>query len=345
MQRPTFIIAEAGVNHNGRVDQALKLIDAAAASGAHAVKFQTFKSELIVNRSAPRARYQKDNMPGRCESQLEMIKRLELSYDTFRALRRYCDQKKIMFLTSTGEWKSTKRILPLVPLLKVGSADLNNIPFLKRIFSTRKPVILSTGMGTLGEIERAVGLWEMTAPFPKTKFPPLTLLHCTTDYPCPYRDVNLNAIKTLRTAFGLPVGLSDHTLGIEVAAAAVALGATIIEKHLTLDRRMEGPDHRASLEPNEFRELVQSIRRVEDALGDSRKKPNRRERAIMRVARKSLVAAGEIPAGTTLQPKMILVKRPGHGIPPEDFDKIVGLTIKKNKKPDELIEWGDFKDE
>lgn len=252
----TIIIAEAGVNHNGKIELAFQLIDAAVEAGVDAVKFQTFKTELLVNKTAERASYQKQNMPHRQESQQEMIRKLELSYESFQKLKKYCDKKGILFLTTTYEIPSTERIFKLVPAFKVGSSDLTNIPFLQYLALKNKPIILSTGMSTLSMVERAISTLQNNVVKTKSIFPPLTLLHCTTNYPCPYNEVNLRAMVTLREAFKLPVGYSDHTLGIEVPVAAVALGASMIEKHFTLDRTMEGPDHKASLEPSELKAMV-----------------------------------------------------------------------------------------
>jgi N-acetylneuraminate synthase/N,N'-diacetyllegionaminate synthase len=341
-QNKIFIIAEAGVNHNGKMGLALELIEAAVNAGADAVKFQTFKSELIANMSTERARYQKENIPDRIETQFEMIQRLELSYASFAELKRYCDQRKILFLTSTGEIPSTKKILNLVPLFKIGSADITNIPFLEYLASQNKPIILSTGMSRLGEIENAVEILSRSRPKPGSSFPPLTLLHCTTNYPCPFDEVNLKAIVTLQAAFRLPVGYSDHTLGIEVPIAAAALGAQVIEKHFTLDRNLPGPDHKASLEPDELRAMVRAIRHIEVALGDGDKRPNKSEEKIMKVSRKSIVARYPIKAGTAISRKMIVVKRPGTGIPPGQLKDIIGMNIRRDKKADDVFEWKDF---
>ena len=259
----TFIIAEGGVNHNGSIETAFKLVDSAFEAGVDAIKFQTYKSELITSKFAERAAYQKNNMSSRTESQLEMIKRFELKIEDFVKIKNYCDDKGILFLTTTADEQSTKQIEDLIPVFKIGSADLTNIPFLKYIASRNKPVILSSGMANLGEIENALTLFDRKRVEKKIFFPPITLLHCTTNYPCPFEEVNLNAILTIKKAFDLPVGYSDHTLGIEVPIAAVALGASLIEKHFTLDKNMEGPDHKASLEPAELKNMVRAIRNIE----------------------------------------------------------------------------------
>lgn len=333
----TFIIAEAGVNHNGDINLAYKLIDAAKDAGVDAVKFQTFKSELIATDKAERADYQKKNMPNNNESQLEMIRKLELKFEDFVHLKKYCDQLGILFLSSTADLPSTDFIDPLVPLFKVGSADLTNYPFLKNIAKRGKPIILSTGMSNLGEVEGAINLIKQYQPIINSNFPPISVLHCTTNYPCPFNEVNLNAMLTLKEAFKIPVGYSDHTLGHEVPVAAVTLGATIIEKHFTLDNKMEGPDHAASLEPEELKIMVKSIRNIELALGNGIKKPNKSEKSIMKVARKSIVANCEIKKGNTFTEHNITVKRPGNGIPPTQWDDVIGRTAPKDFKIDELI--------
>ncbi len=333
----TFIIAEAGVNHNGDINLAYKLIDAAKEAGADAVKFQTFKSELIVSAKAERANYQKKNMAHKNESQLEMIKRLELNFDSFVKLKEYCDKLGILFLSTTADLPSTDLIDPLVPLFKVGSADLTNNPFLENLAKRGKPIILSTGMSNLGEVETAIDLIKKHQPKINSEYPPISVLHCTTNYPCPYNEVNLKAMITLKAAFKIPVGYSDHTLGIEVPVSAVAMGATIIEKHFTLDNKMEGPDHAASLEPDELKRMVKSIRKVEDALGNGIKQPNKSEEDIMKVARKSIVANKPIKKGELFTIDNITVKRPGTGISPTRWNEIVGKAAIKDFEIEELI--------
>jgi N-acetylneuraminate synthase len=332
-----FIIAEAGVNHNGKIELAYKLIDVAKDARANAIKFQTFKSELITSSKTERADYQKKNMPGKSESQLEMIKRLELSYDMFFKLKEYCNKKNILFLSTTADLPSTDFIEPLVPVFKVGSSDLTNYPFLKNLASRGKPIILSTGMSSLNEVEKAVGIILENQLKCETSFPPLSLLHCTTNYPCPYDEVNLTAMNTLKEAFKLPVGYSDHTLGIEVPIAAVSMGATIIEKHFTLDKNMEGPDHKASLEPEELKKMVKAIRNIEEAIGDGIKKPNRSEIEIMKVVRKSIVASKDIKKGDIFTENNVIVKRPGIGISPMKWDEVIGKKAIKDFTEDELI--------
>jgi len=334
----TFIIAEAGVNHNGKIELAYKLIDAAKAAGVNAVKFQTFKSELLVTEDTERASYQKRNMAHKNESQLEMIKRLELNFDSFFKLKEYCDSIGILFLSTTADLPSTDFIEKLVPVFKVGSADLTNIPFLENLARRGKPIILSTGMSNIGETEYAIETIKKNQPKLNFDFPPISVLHCTTNYPCPYEEVNLKAMLTLREAFKLPVGYSDHTLGIEVPIAAVALGATVIEKHFTLDKKMEGPDHKASLEPEELKAMVMAIRNIEKAIGDGIKKPNKSEIEIIKVARKSIVARRAINKGEIFTNENITVKRPGTGISPMRWDEVIGKKALRDFEKDELIE-------
>lgn len=333
----TFIIAEAGVNHNGNIDLAYKLINIAKKAGVDAVKFQAFKSELIVSANTERANYQKENMAHKKETQLEMIKKLELKLESFIELKEYCDKIGIMFLSTTSDLPSTNIIDPLVPVFKVGSADLTNYPFLVNLAKRGKPIILSTGMCNIGEVESVIDIIQANQKNITSNFPPISLLHCTTNYPCPFNEVNLNAMLTLRDAFKIPIGYSDHTVGIEVPVAAVALGATIIEKHFTLDKTMKGPDHKASLEPDELKAMVDAIRNIEDSLGDGIKKPNNSEMEIMKVARKSIVAFKEIKAGEYFNEENIAVKRPASGISPMEWEQIIGKTAKKDFQKDELI--------
>jgi len=335
-----FIIAEAGVNHNGNIELAKKLIDVAVEAHADAVKFQTFKAEKTIAAETPRATYQMQNMPEENENQLEMVKRLELKFEDFRILKEYCNSKGIMFLSTPFDFESVDILEPLVPLYKIASGEIINIPLLKHIASKGKPIILSTGMATLGEIEEAIeAIDEINPSISKI------LLHCTTNYPTPFEEVNLRAMLTLKEAFKLPVGYSDHTLGIEVPVAAVALGAKVIEKHFTLDRNLPGPDHKASLEPDELKAMVIAIRNVEKALGDGIKRPNRSELEIMKVARKCLVAGRDIEKGEILKEKDIEIKRAGEGIQPKFKDIIVDMKINKSIKRDEPFSWSHFKQE
>jgi N-acetylneuraminate synthase/N,N'-diacetyllegionaminate synthase len=335
-----FIIAEAGVNHNGNIELAKKLIDVAIDAGVDAVKFQTFKAEKTISMHTPRATYQEANMPEITESQLEMIKKLELKFEDFKVLKEYCDEKGVIFLSTPFDFESIDILEPLVPAYKIASGELINVPFLKYIAAKGKPMIISTGMANLGEVEEALlAINEVNPNIEKI------LLHCTTNYPTPFEEVNLNAMLTLKEAFKLPVGYSDHTLGIEIPIAAVAMGARVIEKHFTLDRNLPGPDHKASLEPNELKAMVNAIRNIEKAFGDGIKKPNKSELEIMKVARKSLVAARDIQQEKIIKDSDIEVKRAGEGIQPKFKDIIIGMKINKSIKRDEPFSWSHFKQE
>lgn len=323
-----FIIAEAGVNHNGSFELAKKLIDAAADAGADCVKFQTFKADTIVSKSAQKAEYQK-KMTDAGESQYQMLKRLELSESGHRELQKYCCEKGIMFLSTPFDVASIDFLDSLeLERFKIPSGEITNLPYLRKINSKRKPVIMSTGMATLNEIKEALAVLKDCK---------VSLLHCTTEYPCPYEGVNLKAMQTMRDAFHLPVGYSDHTQGIEVPIAAVAMGATIIEKHFTLDRNMEGPDHKASLESDELKAMVTAIRHIEAALGTGEKEPAECEKKNMAIARKSIVAKRAIKKGELLTEENLTVKRPGDGVSPMKWDEIVGTTAQKDYDEDEKI--------
>jgi N,N'-diacetyllegionaminate synthase len=331
-----LIIAEAGVNHNGSVDLALQLIDAAKASGADAVKFQTFRADRIATRSAEKANYQQ-RQAADGESQFEMLRRLELDAAAHRRLFDHCRKTGIQFLSSPFDIQSVDLLDTLdVPLLKIPSGEITNLPFLERIAAKGRPVILSTGMSTLGEVEEAVQVLRAGG------VSEITLLHCVTEYPAPYAEINLRAMQTLKSAFGLPVGYSDHTPGIEIAIAAVALGAEVIEKHFTLDRSLPGPDHAASLEPREFKQMAAAIRNVESALGDGIKKPALCELPNIPVARKSVVAARALRAGQKLVAADLDIKRPGTGLSPKLLMVLVGRTLRTDVEPDELILWDHF---
>ncbi|SHK01328.1 N-acetylneuraminate synthase [Tepidibacter formicigenes] len=331
-----FIIAEAGVNHNGKIELAYDLIDKAVEAGADAVKFQTFKTEKIIGKKADKAQYQKENTE-QTESQFEMVKKLELSYDDFTKLKKYCESKNIMFLSTPDDIDSLNFLCDLgVNYIKVGSTEVTNIDYLKEIAKKQIPIILSTGMSTLGEVEKA-----LDAIYSEGNRD-VTLLHATTDYPTNYEDVNLNAMVTLKNAFKVNIGYSDHTLGYEAAIAAVTLGAVIIEKHFTLDKKMEGPDHKASLNPSELKEFVKSIRNTEALLGKGIKKPTNRELKIMDQVRRSIVASKELKKGTILTKDMFEFKRPGNGIKPEFIDILVGRTLKRDLTEDEPIKWEDI---
>jgi len=329
----TFIIAEAGVNHNGSVKLAEKLIDVAAEAGADAVKFQTFKAEKVVSKYAQKAEYQKQTTDA-LESQLDMIRRLELDENSHRRLFAYCHAKKIIFLSTPFDLESVDFLNDLgLEIFKIPSGEITNLPYLRKIGSLKKEIILSTGMADLGEIEEALDVLVSSG----TSIDKITVLHCNTAYPTPMEDVNLKAMRTIAQAFGVRVGYSDHTLGIEVPIAAVAMGASVIEKHFTLDKNMEGPDHKASLEPAELKEMVKAIRNIEKALGDGIKKPTPSELKNKPIARKSIVAARNIQAGEVFTEENLAVKRPGVGISPMRWDEVIGKRAKRNYKIDEII--------
>jgi len=330
----TFIIAEAGVNHNGSTELAKELVTVAAEAGADAVKFQTFKAEKSVSNSAPKAEYQKQTT-GSGESQFDMIKKLELDVSAHQDLIEHCKKRDILFLSTPFDHESIELLNSLnLPVFKIPSGEITNLPYLRRIGRLRKPVILSSGMATLGEIEFALDILTKEG----LQLQNITVLHCNTEYPTPMEDVNLKAMQTIAAAFpGIRVGYSDHTLGIEIPVAAAAMGATVIEKHFTLDRNMEGPDHRASLEPDELKAMVKAIRNVEKAMGDGWKKPSPSERKNMSVARKSIVAAKAICKGEILTEENLAVKRPGNGISPVLWDEVIGKRAVRNFQEDELI--------
>ena len=331
--KTVFIIAEAGVNHNGSIEIAKKLIDVASESGADAVKFQTFKAEKLVSKNAQKADYQKETTD-KTESQFDMIKKLELDVDTHKKLIAYCKTKNIMFLSTPFDHDSIELLNDLgLEIFKIPSGEITNLPYLRHIGKLNKKVILSTGMADIGEIEDALDVL-LTA---GTKKENITILHANTMYPTPMEDVNLKAMQTIGNTFECKYGYSDHTLGIEVDIAAVAMGANAIEKHFTLDKNMEGPDHKASLEPDELKAMVKAIRNIELALGSSIKKPSKSEMPNMSVARKSIVAKTTIKKGDTLSEENITIKRPGNGINPMRWDEVVGTVASKDYKEDELI--------
>jgi N-acetylneuraminate synthase len=328
-----FIIAEAGVNHNGSLDLALRLVDAAKASGADAVKFQTFRADLLATRSAHKAPYQERTTTSE-ESQFEMLKRLELDAKAHERLIEHCQKVGIQFLSSPFDTESADLLATMnVPIYKVPSGEITNLPFLQHIARKGRPLILSTGMSTLGEVEEAVNVLIASG---ATQ---LTLMHCVTEYPAPYAEVNLRAMHTLKIAFGLPVGYSDHTPGIEIGIAAVALGAEVIEKHFTLDRSLPGPDHAASLEPAELQQMVAAIRHVEVALGNGIKVPAACELPNISVARKSVVAARSLPEGHRLATGDLEIKRPGNGLAPKLLPSLLGRTLSAGVAKDEVISW------
>lgn len=330
---PCFIIAEAGVNHNGDLALAKKLIDIASDVKADAVKFQTYKAENLVTCDADKAEYQKTTT-GSDESQFEMLKRLEFSDESYEELFSYAKKCGIIFLSTPFDSDSADLLDRIgIPAFKISSGDLTNLPLLSHIVTKNKPVILSTGMASLGEIEVTVNHLR------KQGLCDLVLLHCTTSYPAPLDTVNLRAMKTLRSAFGFPVGYSDHMTGINIASAAVALGACVIEKHFTLDRSLPGPDHKASLEPLELKVMVRNIRELEIALGDGIKVISSEEFNIKKIATKSLVAKCTIYAGDTISTQSLIVKRPGTGIEPKYFDLVLGKIAKQDIKKDSIITW------
>ena len=328
-----FIIAEAGVNHNGSIDLARRLIDEASNSGADAVKFQTFKAENLVTKNSKKAEYQKKTKD-KNESQFDMIKKLELDINAHKELISYCHSKNIMFLSSPFDQDSIELLNDLgLEIFKIPSGEITNIPYLRSIGRLNKKVILSTGMADVGEIEDALDiLLEMG-----TKKENITVLHANTMYPTPMEDVNLKAMTTIGSTFDIDYGYSDHTLGIEVDIAAVAMGASCIEKHFTLDKDMEGPDHRASLEPDELKAMVKAIRNIEIALGSGIKKPSKSELPNIKVARKSIVAKNDIRQGEILSIDNLAIKRPGSGISPSKWDDIIGTIAEKDYKKDSLI--------
>jgi N-acetylneuraminate synthase len=337
ISKKIFIIAEAGVNHNGRLDLAYKLVDVAREVGADAIKFQTFKAEKLVSSKAPKAEYQKKTT-GSDESQLEMIRKLELSFEDFIKLKKYCEKKGIMFLSTPFDHQSIDFLYNLLDIYKIPSGEIINYPYLRHIASKNKPIIMSTGMANLGEVEEAINTIRTV-----NSKAVIYLLHCTTNYPASYEETNLKAMQTLLAAFKLPVGYSDHTSGIEVPIAAAALGARIIEKHFTLDKKLFGPDHKASLEPGELKEMIKAIRNIEKALGDGIKKPNQSEIEIIKVARKSLIAGRDIKAGEIIKESDVIIKRPGTGIPPKFQEIVVGMRILNDVSKDDLFKWEDFK--
>ena len=328
-----FIIAEAGVNHNGSMKLAKKLIDVAVESGADAVKFQTFKAENLVSKNTEKAEYQKKTTTA-SESQFDMIKKLELDIETHKELITYCLEKEIMFLSTPFDHDSINLLGDLgLEIFKIPSGEITNLPYLRHIGSLKKQVILSTGMSTLQEVEDALNILISTG----TLRADITVLHANTMYPTPMDDVNLNAMLTIQKEFDVAYGYSDHTLGIEVDIAAVAMGATVIEKHFTLDKAMDGPDHKASLEPKELKSMVSAIRNIEKAVGSFEKKPSPSETVNIDIVRKSIVANQKINKGDILTDKNITIKRPGKGISPMQWDEIIGTIAVKNYKLDNLI--------
>ena len=320
--QPCFVIAEAGVNHNGDIELAKKLVEVAADAGADAVKFQTFRADRLASTDAPRAKYQIENT-GSSEPQHEMLRRLELTREMHVTLIESCRRSAILFLSTPFDDESTDLLDELgIPAFKVASGEITNISLLKHIARKKKPMVVSTGMAYLGEVESALRA------IAEEGDPPVALLHCVSNYPAALADVNLRAMATMETAFGLPVGYSDHTRGIDVSIGAAALGAVIIEKHFTLDRTMDGPDHVASLEPDELAAMIRGIRNVEAALGDGRKRPSESEMSTAAVARRSLVASRDIAPGEVIDEQMIAVKRPGTGLAPSLREYVLGRVAR-----------------
>jgi len=328
-----FIIGEAGVNHNGDIRLAKQLIDIAAQSRVDAVKFQTFRTEMNISRKAPKAQYQKEQDP--TESQFDMTKKLELKQEEFAELSRYCKKKRILFLSTPDDAPSVNFLDRLgVQIFKIASGEITNYPHLRHIGSLGKKVILSTGMANLKEIAKAMDVLIKSG----TKRRDINLLHCTTEYPSPFDEVNLQAMLTMKNKFDVGVGYSDHTEGIEVSIAAVALGAKIIEKHFTIDKNLPGPDHQASLTPNELMSLVKAIRNVEKAMGDGKKIPSDCELKNISVVRRSIFAARDIRRGEIFTEENLITKRPGTGISPMEWKKVIGRRAQRDFCDDEMIE-------
>lgn len=330
----TLIIAEAGVNHNGSIELARQLVDAAVAAGVDYVKFQTFKAEKIASRNATKASYQQKTTNAN-ESQLAMLKKLELSKEDHLSLIEYCSKKNIQFLSTPFDLESIDLLSELgIRLGKIPSGEITNLPYLRKMAKTFPQLILSTGMATMKEIEEALNVLLNTGANKNS----IVILHCNTEYPTPFEDVNLLAMPSIGKKFGVSFGYSDHTKGIEVPIAAIALGAVVIEKHFTLDRNMEGPDHKASLEPQELIEMVNSIRNIEKAVGSSVKEPSPSELKNITIARKSIVAATNINKGEIFTEGNLTVKRPGSGISPMQWDAVLGKKASRDFEADELIE-------
>jgi N,N'-diacetyllegionaminate synthase len=334
--RSCFIIAEAGVNHNGCLELAKKLVLAARDAGADAVKFQTFQAKHLVTSDAPQAEYQARNS-GKTESQFEMLKRLELPLEAFAELSRYCQELGIMFMSTAFDEDSADYLSGLgMAIFKIPSGELTNLPLLRHIARHRKPMIVSTGMGTLDEVADAVQTIRAAGN------DDITVLHCVSNYPAPPESVNLRAMQAMQAALGVPIGYSDHTMGIEASVIAVAAGAKVIEKHFTLDCEMAGPDHKASLEPAALAEMVRSIRRVEVLLGDGLKQPSEAELAVAKIVRRSVVAKTAISAGTMIKEEMLVLRRPGTGIPPARFHEVSGRHARVDIPEGAMIQWEDL---
>ncbi|MBN8571645.1 MAG: N-acetylneuraminate synthase [Ignavibacteria bacterium] len=332
--KKTFIIAEAGVNHNGNIDLAYKLIDEAVKAGADAVKFQTAVPELVMTEYATKAEYQIANT-GESGSQIEMAKKIHLPLEAYKELKEYCEKNNIMFLSTPFDMKSLELLLSFeMKYMKIPSGEITNYPYLKKIGEQNMNVIISTGMSTIKDVEECLNLIVSSG----TEKEKITLLHCTTEYPAPLEEVNLKAMLTLKNTFGVNVGYSDHTKGIEISIAAAAMGAAVIEKHFTLDNKMEGPDHVASLEPHELKEMVRCIRNVDLAMGDGDKQIAASEEKNIVIARKSILAAHDIEEGEEFTDENLIVKRPGSGINPMRWNEVIGKKAKRKFSKDEFIE-------
>lgn len=336
----TIIIAEAGVNHNGDIDLAKKLVDAAADAKVDYVKFQTFKADKIVSQSAKKANYQKMNTKDGTSTQYQMLKNLELSEQQHHELIKYCNLRGVKFFSTAFDLDSISFLDKLhLDLFKIPSGEVTNYPYLRAIAKLGKPIVMSTGMCSMKDIETSIGVLLAHG----AKMQDLTILHCNTQYPTPMGDVNLKAMLTIAEAFDVKFGYSDHTIGIEVPVAAVALGATVIEKHFTLDRTMEGPDHKASLEPDELKAMVQSIRNIELAMsGDGNKRPSPSEMENISVARKSIHMASALPQGAIIKEEDLATLRPGDGISPMHWEEVIGKTLLNSKKAFEKLKWEDL---
>ena len=334
-----YIIAEAGVNHNGDMETAKRLVDAAAEAGADAVKFQMFKADKLAASSAVMAEYQKKNTES-SESQQSMLRKLELSEDDHIELQKYCEEKGIDFLSSPFDVDSMRFLLSIgMDIIKIPSGEITNFPYLREAAKSNKCIILSTGMCTMKEVHAAVDVLEQYSDDSMINDGKLTLLHCNTQYPTPYCDVNLKAMKSLHDEFGCEVGYSDHTLGIEIPIAAVAMGASVIEKHFTLDKNMPGPDHKASLEPDELKAMVSAIRNIDVALGDGIKQVTDSEQGNIAIARKSIVAARDIKKGDIFTEENLTTKRPGDGISPMRWYDIIGTEADRDYRKDDKISY------
>jgi N,N'-diacetyllegionaminate synthase len=328
----TLIIAEAGVNHNGDINIAKKLVDAATDAGVDYVKFQTFKADKLVNKDAKQADYQIENT-GVVESQYQMLKRLELTDENHHILIDYCDKKGVKFLSTAFDFESIEFLKDKLDFYKIPSGEITNLPYLIKVAKLKLPIVMSTGMANMQEVKEALAVLIAHG----INKEDVTILHCNTEYPTPMKDVNLLAMKTIEKELGVEIGYSDHTLGIEIPIAAVTLGATVIEKHFTIDKTMEGPDHKASLEPNELKAMVAGIRAIELAMGNGIKTPSESEQKNIKVARKSLVALTDIKEGEVFNESNITVKRPGTGISPMKWNEVLGSRASRNYKADELL--------